>query len=294
MTSMVDELSEALSLEPAGEGRFLARSRAEVGEGNVVFGGQLAAQMLVAGASSDPTKTVKSLQVLFGRAAIRTELMQFEVEAMPGGRSFASATVTAFQGGRLCSRALVLLSADEPDVIRHAAPMPAVDGPDRCPNWDAYEVGGSRTWVAGREQRVVGGLDPGDPSQSREPELFAWTRMRGAGDDPVRSQAFAAFATAGPNIGVAMLPHAGIGTSSAHDSVSTGIMAHNVVFHDAFDAGGWLLLAFESPSAGHGRSFGRGDVFTEDGRLVASFFQSNMIRHFRPDGVSVGAGRTVL
>jgi acyl-CoA thioesterase len=118
--------------------------------------------------------------------------------------------------------------------------------------------------------------------------------MRGAGDDPVRSQAFVAFATAGPNIGVAMLPHPGIGTSVAHESVSTGIMAHNVVFHDAFDAGGWLLLAFESPSAGHGRSFGRGDVFREDGTLVASFFQSSMIRHFRADARHISAGRTVL
>jgi acyl-CoA thioesterase len=294
MTAMVDELAEAFALEPAGEGRWRARSLAEVGEGNVVFGGQLAAQMLIAGASADPAKTVKSLQVIFGRAAIRTEMMELEVEAMHGGRSFASATVSAFQGGRLCSRALVLLSAEEPDVIRHAAPMPAVDGPDDCPNWDAYEVGGSRIWVAGREQRVVGGLDTSNPAQTRDAELFAWTRMRGAGDDPVRSQAFAAFATAGPNIGVAMLPHDGIATSSAHTTVSTGIMTHNLVFHDAFHAGGWLLLAFESPSAGHGRSFGRGDVFTEDGRLVASFFQSNMIRHFRAEGVSVGAGRTVL
>ena len=45
----------------------------------------------------------------------------------------------------------------------------------------------------------------------------------------------------------------------------------------------WLLLHHESPSAGRGRSFGRADVFAEDGRLVASYSQENMIRNI-PEG----------
>ena len=50
------------------------------------------------------------------------------------GRAFASTTVTISQGDRLCTRSLVLLTADEPDFIRHADPAPAVASPgdDEC------------------------------------------------------------------------------------------------------------------------------------------------------------------
>ena len=37
-------------------------------------------------------------------------------------------------------------------------------------------------------------------------------------------------------------------------------------------------LAHESSYAGHGRTYGSGSVFTEDGRLVASFVQDNLVR----------------
>jgi acyl-CoA thioesterase len=289
---MVEDFADCLELEAAGEGTWRGRSLREIGEGDVVFGGQMAAQLLVAGATVDPAKTVKSLQVLFGRAAVRSDPVTFGVEPLQGGRTFASATVTAAQHGVVCARALVLLSAGEPDLVRHDAPMPQVPPPDECPNWDAYTVGSERTWVGGRLLRVVGGVDTSDPEGVHEPRLCVWTRGRRLGADPVRHQAYVAFATAGPNIGVAMLPHRGLGTVEAHRTVSTGIMAHDVVFHDRLDAEAWLLMAFESPSAAGGRSFGRGDVFAEDGRLVASFTQSNMIR---PMGARpAGGGRTTL
>ena len=58
------------------------------------------------------------------------------------------------------------------------------------------------------------------------------------------------------------------------------------VFHEHFRAGDWLLLSHRSPYAGHGRSYGHGDVYRTDGELVASFVQDNMIRAMpaRPAG----------
>jgi acyl-CoA thioesterase II len=41
-----------------------------------------------------------------------------------------------------------------------------------------------------------------------------------------------------------------------------------------------MLISNRSLHAGHGRGYGEGHVFTEDGRLVASFVQQNMIRYF--------------
>jgi acyl-CoA thioesterase-2 len=56
-----------------------------------------------------------------------------------------------------------------------------------------------------------------------------------------------------------------------------------VWFHRPFRRDSWLLLRQQSPVLAHGRSFGRGDILTADGTLVASFAQEAMVR-FREAG----------
>jgi acyl-CoA thioesterase len=51
-----------------------------------------------------------------------------------------------------------------------------------------------------------------------------------------------------------------------------------------------MLLAHEAPYAGRGRTYGRADVFTEDGRLVASFIQDGMVRTISADAANRPAG----
>ena len=52
-----------------------------------------------------------------------------------------------------------------------------------------------------------------------------------------------------------------------------------------FSSDEWLLIDHESVHAGNGRVFGRADVFTENGRLVASFSQDALVRVW-PEGQS--------
>jgi acyl-CoA thioesterase-2 len=82
-----------------------------------------------------------------------------------------------------------------------------------------------------------------------------------------------------------MRPHEGVGQSLAHVSISTNVLTHTLTFHEPFRASQWMLLAQHSPYAGRGRSYGRADVYTDDGALVASFAQENMIRAFAADRV---------
>ena len=77
-----------------------------------------------------------------------------------------------------------------------------------------------------------------------------------------------------------MRPHKEIDITMAHVSISTSVLSHTLTFHEPINAADWLLLAHESPYAGRGRSYGRANVFTEDGRIVASYVQDNMIRDF--------------
>lgn len=274
------DLVAALRLEPLGEGRFRA-GNVSAGLGGVVFGGQLLGQAIVAGATVDPDKAVKTVHTVFARGAAPDQPLDIDVDVVHRGRALASASVTIRQGERICTRSTVLLSADEPDLIRHAAPAPEVGVPE-----DATPSSHGGSWW---EIRTVGGVDVGDPDAVGPAELAVWTRFPGAPSSGVESQAVLAYATDGFLIGTAMRPHPGVGQKLAHVTISTSVLSHTLTFHEPVDATRWHLLAHESPSAGHGRAYGRAHVFDEDGRLVASFVQDAMIREF-PEGQRPAAG----
>jgi acyl-CoA thioesterase II len=69
----------------------------------------------------------------------------------------------------------------------------------------------------------------------------------------------------------------------AHHELSTTVLSHSLAFHDDFSADEWLLIDHESQAAGGGRAYGRGHIFTRDGRLVASFVQEALLRR-APEG----------
>ena len=82
--------------------------------------------------------------------------------------------------------------------------------------------------------------------------------------------------------------------SLAHTEVSTGVLAQDVTFHDEFDARRWLLIDHEAQATGGGRTYRRGHVFTEDGRLVASFVQEALLRRFPADQDRRGKTSTIF
>ena len=231
-----------------------------------MFGGQLMAQSVMAGLAGHDGMRVKTLHTVFARGASPDEGLDITVDPMHAGRSFASSTVTISQGDRLCTRSLLLLTADEPDFIHHADPAPSVAPAPTTPPTDEWMVS------------VVDDVDIADPDQVGPAELHVWTRFPGAPDVHGTAQALLAFASDGFLIGTAMRPHAGVGQAQAHVTLTTGVVSHTLTFHEPFPAADWLLLAHRSPYAGHGRCYGRADVFTPAGDLVASFVQDAMIR----------------
>jgi acyl-CoA thioesterase len=266
----IDNLLESLTLVADGDDRYHA-GNAEVGPG-VIFGGQLLAQSIVAAVATEPDKYVKTVHTIFARAGSPETQVEITVDRMHSGRAMASRTVTIGQGDRLIARSQLLLTADEPSFIHHADAAPSAAGPhDSRATREGEDAG---AW----EVRIGGDADVNDPEYVGRPELDVWTRFVGAPDDLTISQGLLAFATDGFLIGAAMLPHDGVGQAQAHHTLSTGVLSHTLTFHEPFRASDWLLLAHHSTYAGHGRAYGRADVFTEDGRLVASFVQDSMIR----------------
>jgi acyl-CoA thioesterase len=245
----------AFDLERTGENSFLGQ-HADMGHG-VVFGGQLLGQTLVAAAAGHDGKVPKTVHTVFARAARPDAPMEITVAPVHAGRAFASSTVTTSQGDRVCTQSVVLLTADEPDFIRHADDGPALAAPD--------ERADDGTW----QVRVVDGVDLSDPDAVGPPELDVWTRFDGAPGSPLLDQALLAFATDGFLIGTAMRPHEGVGQAQAHKTLSTGVISHTLTFHEPVAAAEWMLLRHHSTYAGRGRTYGRADVFSAAGVLVA-------------------------
>ena len=115
------------------------------------------------------------------------------------------------------------------------------------------------------------------------PRFEVW--MRTPPVDGVLAPALAAYATDLTLIGTALRPLEGFNHSGNGTLFTSAVTSHTVWFHQPFRIDRWLLLRQHSRVLAHGRCFGRGDVLTEDGTLVASYAQEALLR-FRD-----GAGR---
>ena len=57
---------------------------------------------------------------------------------------------------------------------------------------------------------------------------------------------------------------------------------HALWFHREFRIDEWLLYTMDSPNASGARGFARGQLFTEEGVLVASTSQEGLVRMIDP------------
>jgi acyl-CoA thioesterase len=268
----IDDLLRSLELESTGDNSWTATNL--VGHG-FIFGGQLMGQAIVAALAAHPGKSVKTLHTIFARSGAEADPVQITLDPVHDGRSFGSTGVTISQGERVIVRCLVLLSADEPDTIRHADAAPDLPGPDDS------NTNGEGDW----QFQIIGDVDLLDPDAVGPPDLDVWTRFAGAPDRPEINQALIAYSTDAFLIGTAMRPHEGVGQAQAHRTLSTGVISHTLTFHEPLVASDWFLLQQHSAYAGHGRVYGRANVFGRDGSLAASFVQDAMVR-----GRDPGAG----
>ena len=266
------ESSDLLKLEPVGPGRYQVPMPAGSQEGlNVVFGGQLMAQMIMAAAAGvGETKYVKSMHTIFSRAGSYAEPIQLQVEPFHSGRTWASELVSAWQSDRLLTRSMMLLTIDEPDFIAHQIGGPGeVPRPEDCEPAKGIVFPGAEARAASLPSETADGV----------PVMCFWTRMPGPVGSLAASQAILAWATNGWLIELSMRPHRDtVRIEEAHHSVSTGVIGHTLNFHREFDAGSWILVSHEATFAGKGRIHGRGAAHTENGTLIATFSQDSMLK----------------
>jgi acyl-CoA thioesterase-2 len=234
-----------------------------------VFGGQILGQTLrAASAAANEGKDVKSLTQLFPREGDSAQPMTYTVTKHQEGRTYASTGVVATQREKVVSVAIVSLHTPEPG-DGHQAVAPSVGAPTDAPLVDLGMV----PW----EARIVDGVSLGSPEVGPATLQF-WMRTPALPDDVSLHQSLLAHATDLTLIGTALRPVAGLSQADATVKYHSAVTSHSLWFHQPFRMDDWLLVDQHSPVLTGGRAFGRGDVWSLDGHLVASFAQESMIR----------------
>jgi acyl-CoA thioesterase II len=229
-----------------------------------VFGGQLLAQFVCAAALVCPEKTVKSVHAIFPREGRADEPVGYDVTVHHEGRSFATLSVTASQSkGPIGTASISMHVAEDGPRLQTVAPVPSPLGPEHVVGLDLIP------W----ETRSLVDLDD---TALGPPECEVW--MRTPAVDPALAPALAAYATDLTLIGTAVRPMEGLSQRGNGTQFTSAVTSHTIWFHGPFVTDEWLLLRQHSPLLAHGRCFGRGDLLTADGTLVASYAQEALLR----------------
>ncbi|WP_019927843.1 acyl-CoA thioesterase II [Nocardia sp. BMG111209] len=229
-----------------------------------IYGGQILGQFMQAANAVHPDKSVKSIQTLFAKEGHTSEPVRYEVTTHHAGRAFATVSVVARQTDRVVATASISLhAAEEGPIVQTVPAVPALPSAEHKVEFSLIP------W----ETRATTSLD--DPAAGA-PEYELW--MRTPEVDPALAPALTAFATDLNLIGTALRPIDGVTQADSQKKFASAVTSHSLWFHRPFRSDVWLLLRQHSPLLAHSRAFGRGDVLTEDGSLVASYAQEALVR----------------
>ena len=282
---LVADLVLLLNLETRGGDRWIGRRR-ELGTGRV-FGGQAIAQALSAARRTiEDDREVHSLHAYFLRPGSDDLPIEYRVKRDHDGRSFSNRRVVASQDGVPILNLGASFQRPSDGASHQFREMPQVPPPEEL-------VSDAKLGRAAAEQMPDSTLktllmrpqpidfrsvEPRDwlHPKPREPISHVWFRVVAPLPPIVALQrAVLAFVSDFQLLATALQPH---GKSFLRNEVKGASLDHALWFHDDFSVDEWLLYVTESPWSGHGRGFGRGEVFTRDGRLVASVAQEGMLR----------------
>ena len=245
-----------------------------------VFGGQVAAQALVAAGRTVPEdREVHSLHAYFIRPGDPAVPIVYETERVRDGRSFTTRRVLAIQHGV----PIFSLSASfqlPQTGLQHTQPAPeGVPAPDTLPGLDALASSAGARWLTQGprplDMRFVSPPPWSDEfaGASEEPARV-WMRADGRlPDDRLLHVCMLTYVSDLTLLGSVLVRH-----DRAEGPVQMASLDHAMWFHRPFRADEWLLYTCYSPFAGGGRGLATGRFTQADGTLVATTVQEGLVR----------------
>ncbi|MET8582432.1 acyl-CoA thioesterase II [Streptomyces collinus] len=285
MSQALRSLLDLLDLEQIEENIFRGQSRAAVVPR--VFGGQVAAQALVAAGRTVPAdRPAHSLHAYFLRPGDPGAPIVYTVDRIRDGRSFTTRRVVAVQHGKPIFHLSASFQTYE-EGLDHQAPMPAAPDPaglptsqERLRGYGHLEPQVVERFLEAREAidlRYVDEPPYGRFGEPREPHSQVWFRTNGKlDDDPLLHVVLATYVSDMTLLDSVLLAH-GRGGWAVGDVVGASL-DHAMWFHRPFRADEWLLYDQESPSAHGGRGLGQARIHTQDGRLAITVIQEGVVR----------------
>ncbi|MFJ9851577.1 acyl-CoA thioesterase [Streptomyces sp. NPDC101150] len=292
MNDALLSLLDLLSLERIEQDIFRGQSRASVVPR--VFGGQVAAQALVAAGRTVPAdRPPHSLHAYFLRPGDPGAPIVYTVDRIRDGRSFTTRRVVAVQHGQPIFHLSASFQFPE-EGLEHQEPMPSAPDPLTLPtaaemlprHADRFvEPGVTERLLESRaaiDLRYVDEPPFGTVGEPREPRSQVWFRTQGKLDDdgaiprPLLDICLVTYVSDMTLLDSILLAH-GRGGWAVGDVVGASL-DHAMWFHRPLRADEWLLYDQESPTAQGGRGLGKGRIFTSDGQLAVSVIQEGVIR----------------
>jgi acyl-CoA thioesterase-2 len=283
---LLDELLELLDLEEIDQNIY--RGQNEARRTGRLFGGQVAAQALVAAGRTTGGQLPHSLHSYFLRAGDPTTPVLYTVDRIRDGRSFTTRRVVAVQRGRAIFNMSCSFHEAE-DSYEHQHDMPDAPDPEDVPTWR------DRLNTLEKEVEARGEKMPSFPPRERPIDVrhvhpptylggghpdprkgLVWMRVeRRLPDDPLLHLCILTYASDISLLDTVVRPH---GRKGPLGSLMTASLDHALWFHRPCRVDEWLLYAQDSPAATGARGFARGAFYTRDGVLVASAAQEGLMR----------------
>ena len=282
------QLLNILELTEVGTHQFEGESKT-IGSPNV-FGGQVLAQALNAAYRTiTNNRILHSLHSYFLEAGNLELPITYEVSIIRDGGSFSTRRVTALQRDKI----IFILSASFHKIeegYEHQIPMKTnVKPPEELLSWeDLLEQYGKLLPKNRREfleiERPID-FKPtviANPMDRKDlpPLNDVWFKLKGNINGlelPIKQQILTYISDYNILL-TAILPNA----SKAHyGNLQMASLDHSMWFFREFDFDDWMLFSIESPSSGNARGFSRGNIFSRNGKLIASVAQEGLLRPWK-------------
>jgi acyl-CoA thioesterase-2 len=283
MQPILADLLHLLELERIEDNIFRGESR-DIGSPRV-YGGQVLGQALsAASATVNDGRQVHSLHAYFLRAGDVEAGIVYNVDRARDGKSFSNRRVTAIQHGRQIFNMTASFQRSEGG-LDHQSVMPDVPPPEDLADireltaevLDMIPEKMHRYYTHERpfEIRPVKTVALLSDEKSEPRQQFWFRAIDSLSDDPEVHRRLLAYVSDYQLVATSTLPH---GVRFEKDRLQLASLDHAMWFHRPFRLDEWLLYSMDSPNACSARGLARGEIFSRDGRLVASTAQEGLIR----------------
>ncbi|WP_299064549.1 acyl-CoA thioesterase II [uncultured Polaribacter sp.] len=281
-----NELIALLDLKDEGNHNFTGYS-VNIGSPNV-FGGQVVAQSINAAYRTIPkNRFLHSLHSYFLEAGDLETPINYHVAEMRDGGSFSTRRVTASQHGKTIFILAASFHQKEQGFEHQTKLDTGIKQPEDLLSWDdileqfgdflpksmKYFLSIERP-IEFKPLRIPNPLQPED----LPPNEQVWFRLKGDNHQKLdirTKQEILAYISDYNVLNAAFNPNA-----STHNfgNTQTASLDHSMWFFRDFDFKDWMLFSAESPNAFGARGLSKGNIFTRDGKLIASFAQEGLLR----------------